>query len=166
MWFSQEGLRILKKRIKLKTPRLILCFRIPAVSVAVEDCVLGLLRSSLCVWLCYRDLGVFLSIEQPIFIIQGSLPMTDLTWKGSPEEEESKESEMARFEVRVIILLFVCSVSLSWNALFLDLISSLTSDRVCLNLPIVIIRRDPLPSWHIGVTENRALPAKEAHWSF
>ena len=121
MWFSQEGLRILKKRIKLKTPRLILCFRIPAVSVAVEDCVLGLLRSSLCVWLCYRDLGVFLSIEQPIFNIQGSLPMTDLTWKGSPEEEESKESEMTRSEVRGIVLLFVCSVSLSWKALFFGL---------------------------------------------
>ena len=33
----------LKKRRKRKTPRLILCSRIPAVSVAVEDCILYLL---------------------------------------------------------------------------------------------------------------------------
>ena len=109
---------------------------------------------------------VFLSIKLPIFNIQGSFPKNDLTWEGSPEDEESKESEMTLSEVRGIVLLFVCSVSLSWNALLLDFISSLTSERVCLNLPIVIIRRDPLPSWHIGVTENRVLPAKEAHSSF
>ena len=63
----------------------------------------------------------FLSIEQPILNTQGSLPKADLTWEGSPEEEESKESEMTLSEVRGIVLLFVCSVSLSWNALFFGL---------------------------------------------
>ena len=64
---------------------------------------------------------VFLSIELPIFNSQGSLPKNDLTWEGSPEDEESKESEMTLSEVRGIVLLFVCSVSLSWNALFFEL---------------------------------------------
>ena len=34
-------------------------FQNPSVSVAVEDCILYLLRSSLCVGLCDRELGVF-----------------------------------------------------------------------------------------------------------
>ena len=93
----------------------------------------------------------FVSTEQPIF----NPRVTYQDWsylRRKTRRKGSKESEMTRSQVRGIAR--VCSVSLSWNAVSLGLISSLTSERVCLNLLIVIIPRDPLPSWHIGVTEN------------
>ena len=154
MWFSQEGPRVLKKTIKLKIPRLIsvpeslLCqwpYRILFCTCWDPPCVCG----------CVTGTSVYFS-EYWIACFQHS-GVTSQDWsylRVKPRERGKQGVRNDSFRDKRHSP-FDCSVCLSWNALFLDLISSLTSERVCLNLPIVFIRRDPLPSWHIGVSENR-----------